>query len=176
MWMSSREMLTTIHGMGLGAVYLLLFTGVWGLLWGLRSGWVTAAGVEAHRRLARGLAWLMAVFAWLTVIAGTYIPYPWYRAQPPAGADLTHYPRSFLLAHPNLAMLHNFGMEWKEHVAWLAPILATVAAYLVSRYGARLAEDSKLRNAALTFLTLSFAAASVAGMLGAFLTKAAPVQ
>ncbi len=176
MWLSSRELWTTIHGMGLGAGFLLLFTGTWALLWGIRSGWVTTVGIEVHRRLASTVAWLMAAFAWLTVIVGTYIPYIWYRAIPPDGADLTKFPRSYLLAHPNLAMLHSFGMEWKEHVAWLAPLLATAAAYLISRFAPRMAEDSKLRNAGLTLLTLAFAAAAVAGMLGAFLTKAAPVH
>jgi hypothetical protein len=169
-------MWTTFHGMGLGTVFLLLFTGTWALLWGLRSGWVTAAGLEAHRRLLGFAAWLMAGVAWLTVIVGTYLPYVWYRAKPPDGADLTEFPRSFLLAHPNLAFLHSFAMEWKEHVAWLAPMLATAAAYLVWRYGPKLAENTKVRNGALTFLTLAFATAAIAGMLGAFITKAAPVH
>ena len=174
--MSSREIWTTVHGMGLGAVFLLLFTGTWALLWGLRSGWVTAAGLEAHRRLLAFGAWLMAAVAWLTVIVGTYIPYTWYRAKPPGGADLTEYPRSFLLAHPNLSVLHHFGMEWKEHVAWLAPMLATAAAYLIWRYGGKMAEDDKVRHGALTLLTLAFAVAAIAGMLGAFITKAAPLH
>jgi hypothetical protein len=37
---------------------------------------------------------------------------------------------------PSTADWHTFGMEWKEHVAWIAPILATVAAGLVVYYGA----------------------------------------
>jgi hypothetical protein len=170
-------MWTTFHGMGLGAVFLLLFTGIAALLWGLRSGWVTAAGVEAHRRLLSCGAWLMAGVCWLTVIVGTYLPYPWYRAKPPAGTtDFAYFPRSFLLDHPNLAFLHSFGMEWKEHVAWLAPMLATAAAYLIWRYGGKLAEDDKIRKGALILLTLAFTAAAAAGMLGAFITKAAPVH
>jgi uncharacterized membrane protein len=176
MWLSYREAITTFHGMGLGAFFLLLFTGTWVMLWGLRSGWVTSVGVEAHRKLLAFGAKLMAVLAWLTVILGTYLPYTWYRAKPPAGADLIHFPRSFLLANPKLAFLHSFGMEWKEHVAWLTPILATAAAYLIWRYGGKLAENAKVRNAALTLLTLSFVAAAIAGLIGAFITKAAPLR
>lgn len=176
MWLSYRAAITTFHGMGLGALFLLLFTGTWVLLWGLRSGWVTETGLEARRKLLVFGAWLMAIVAWLTVIIGTYLPYTWYRAQPPAGADLTHYPRSFLLANPKLAFLHHFGMEWKEHVAWLAPILVTAAAYLIWRYGGKLAQNAKVRNAALTLLTLSFVAAAAAGLMGAFITKAAPLH
>jgi hypothetical protein len=67
-------------------------------------------------------------------------------------------------------------MEWKEHVAWLAPMLATAAAYLIWRYGGKLAEDDKIRKGALILLTLAFTAAAAAGMLGAFITKAAPVH
>ena len=57
--------------------------------------------------------------------------YPTYRAPPPEGtSDLTDYPRSFLLSDTTLEVWHEFGMEWKEHVAWLAAILATVAAFM----------------------------------------------
>lgn len=176
MWLSSREWWTVIHGMGLGAIFLLLFAGTAVLLWGLRSGWVTAAGIEANRRLMTFGAWLMAVVCWLTVIVGTYLPYTWYRAKAPAGADLAMYPRNFLLANPDLAFLHKFGMEWKEHVAWLAPILATAVAYVICRYGAKLADEGKIRGAMLTLLTISFATAAVAGLLGAFINKAAPIH
>jgi hypothetical protein len=36
--------------------------------------------------------------------------------------------------------------------------------------------DKRLRWMAMTLLLLAFAAAGVAGLLGAFITKAAPVQ
>jgi hypothetical protein len=85
--------------------------------------------------------WVMAIVAWLTVITGTYIVYPWYRVKPLAGAELTQCPRSDLLANPDLAAWHTFGMEWKEHVAWLSPILATAVTYVVVRYGSKLASE-----------------------------------
>jgi hypothetical protein len=110
------------------------------------------------------------------VIVGTYVVYPWYRATPPKGADLTALPRSYLLDNPNLATWHTFGMEWKEHIAWLAPMLATAVAFIVVRYGAQLARESRIRQALMTFFTLAFLAAAVAGLFGAFITKAAPIH
>jgi hypothetical protein len=77
-------------------------------------------------------AWGMTIAAWLTVITGTWIVYPWYRAKLPADADLHFFPRAYLLAEPQRAGWHTFGMEWKEHVAWLAPILATAVLYVIS--------------------------------------------
>jgi hypothetical protein len=45
---------------------------------------VTASGVtERMRRLKIGVT-AMAVVAWLTVITGTWIVYPWYRESTPA--------------------------------------------------------------------------------------------
>jgi hypothetical protein len=123
----------------------------------------------------------MAIFVWLTVLAGTYVVYPWYRAVPPAGtaktpAALAEYPKYELLASPKTAEWHNFGMEWKEHLAWLAPILATAVAVLVTRYGRRAVADAMLRRALLTLYVLAFASASIAGLLGALIDKAAPVR
>jgi len=119
---------------------------------------------------------LMAIAAWGTVITGTYIVYPWYRAAPPAGANLIDYPRYYLLDNPNLAAWHTFGMEWKEHVAWFAPILATVVAFIVLRYGKKLAEMPYLRNVVIISFVLAFTAAAVAGLFGALITKAAPIH
>lgn len=172
---TSRELWMVIHGMGLGAIFLLAYAGGFAGLWSFRSEWVTPAGAaERLRRLIFG-TWIMAITAWLTVISGTYTVYPWYRAKPPEGADLEGFPRNYLLANENLAGWHTFGMEWKEHVAWLCPILATAVAFVVARYGRQLMDEPKLRVALLILFTLAFAAACVAGVLGAFITKAAPI-
>jgi hypothetical protein len=176
MTLTERELWTVIHGMGLGTIFLLAFSGGLAGLWSLRPEWVTAAGI--HERLHRLIAgtWIMAIIAWLTVITGTYTVYPWYRARPPSGADLTNFPRYYLLANPNLAEWHRFGMEWKEHVAWLSPILATAVAYVVIRYGARLANEKKIRQALIVLFTIAFLAAGVAGLFGAFINKVAPIR
>lgn len=171
-----RELWTLIHGMVLGAAFLLAFAGNLAGLTGLRPESVTAAGIQERLRCLNVGVWVMAAVAWLTVITGTYCLYPWYVARPPEGADLRLYPRSFLNADPNLAVWHTFGMEWKEHIAWIAPILATVVAYLVWRYGPQIARTRHLRAILIALFTLVFVTAGIAGLFGALVTKAAPLH
>ncbi len=187
MWLTARELWTALHGMCLGALFLLSFSGVMVELWSLRKELVTEAGIQKSvLRLIIG-TWTMAVVAWLTVITGTYIVYPWYRAKPPvqpaqvvsAAAeknDLTRYPKAYLMANPKTAQWHTFGMEWKEHIAWFSPILATAVAFVVSCYGGQLAKDKLLRWALMMLFAISFGTAAVAGLFGAFITKAAPLH
>jgi hypothetical protein len=66
-------------------------------------------------------------------------------------------------------------MEWKEHIAWISPILATVAAFLVLYYGPVLARNARLRRTTMVVFVGAFLAAGVAGLFGALITKAAPV-
>jgi len=176
MELTAREMWAVIHGMVLGSLFLLAYAGGLAELINLGSEWATETGIAKRvRRLIMG-TWVMAVVAWLTVITGTWIVYPWYRATPPAGADLHMYPKGLLVSKVTTAGWHNFGMEWKEHVAWLAPILATAVAYMVTRYGARLAKDKQLHSAVIVLFSVAFFAAAVAGLFGAFINKAAPIH
>jgi glucan phosphoethanolaminetransferase (alkaline phosphatase superfamily) len=66
-------------------------------------------------------------------------------------------------------------MEWKEHVTWAAPILATAAAFLIVYYGPRLIARPWLRAAVIAMFVGAFAAAVVGGAFGAFLNKIAPI-
>jgi len=183
MEVSGRELWTLVHGMGFGAAYLLAFAGGLAGLYSLRPELVTPEGItERTRRLRWGIG-LMAALVWLTVLVGTYIVYPWYRATPPEAVDktvqseeLSQFPRSYLLASETTAEWHKFGMEWKEHIAWIAPFLATAVAYAVLRYGGALAQDDRARKMLMTLFLISFAIAGVAGLLGALITKAAPVS
>jgi hypothetical protein len=173
--LTAIELWTALHGMVFGAVFLLAFAGGLAGLYGLRSEWLTTAGIKDDvRRLTAG-TWIMAIVAWLTVIVGTWIVYVPYRAEPPEGADLTKYPKSYLTSDPSTAGWHEFGMEWKEHVAWISPMLATAVAFVVLYYGLELAERPYLRRALIVLFTLSFVAAGIAGLFGAFITKAAPL-
>jgi hypothetical protein len=175
MKMTPIELWTALHGMVLGAVFLLAFAGGLAGLYGLRREWLTTAGIKDDvRRLAAG-TWIMAIAAWLTVIVGTWIVYIPYRTEAPEGADLTKYPKSYLTANPDLAAWHNFGMEWKEHVAWISPMLASAVAFVVLYYGLEIAERPYLRRALIVLFTLSFVAAGIAGVFGALITKAAPL-
>jgi len=164
-----REWWTLIHGMVLGAVFLLAFAGGLAGLWSLKANLVTPEGVvERMRRLKVGVV-AMAAAAWLTVITGTWIVYPWYREDVPESA------RSQLLADPDRMDWHKFGMEWKEHIAWISPMLATVVAFIVLYYGTNLIRHDRVRKTAITLFVLAFAFAAVAGALGAFITKVEPV-
>src|SRR6266542_108830 len=151
MSLTDRQLWTVIHGMVLGALFLLAFAGGLAGLYSLRWELVTPTGLrERLPRLEIGTV-VMAVVAWLTVITGTWIVYPWYRA------PIKESPRSLLLADPSRALWHNFGMEWKEHVAWLAPILATAVAFVVIYYGPRLASEPRIRRALIVLFVLAFA-------------------
>jgi len=169
MELTNRETWTLIHGMILGSLFLLAFAGGLAGLYSLRSELVTEAGMlERVRRLKIGTS-AMAVIAWLTVITGTWVVYPWYRE---ATDDS---PRSILLSDPSTEDWHKFGMEWKEHVAWIAPMLATAAALLVAYYGVTLVRNRTLRTITIVLFVGGFVTAAVAGLLGALITKAAPV-
>jgi hypothetical protein len=170
MHFTDREWWTLLHGMVFGAVFLLAFAGGVAGLYSLRSEWVTPAGIrERVRRLKIGVV-AMAVAAWGTVITGTWIVYPWYRD--PAKTS----PKSIILSSSSTKDWHEFGMEWKEHVAWFSPILATVVAFIVLYYGVNLVRHDRVRRTALTLFVLSFVFAVVAGAFGAFITKVAPVS
>ena len=182
MELTDRELYTVLHGLILGTLFLLAFGGGLAGLWSLRDRLLTSAGLqERSPRLLIGTS-VMAIVAWLTVITGTFIAYPWYRAAPPESIDradpsqLADFPRYLLLAQEKTAQWHEFGMEWKEHVAWLAPFLATAVAFAVLYYGVQLARRDEIRKAVIVFFALAFAAAGAAGLFGAFITKAAPVS
>jgi hypothetical protein len=173
--MTAIELWTALHGMVFGAVFLLAFAGGLAGLYGLRHEWLTTAGIKDDVRLLTAGTWIMAIAAWLTVVVGTWVVYVPYRAEPPEGADLTNYPKFSLTSDPSTAGWHEFGMEWKEHIAWISPMLATAVAFVVLYYGLEIAERPYLRRALIVLFTLSFVAAGIAGLFGAFITKAAPL-
>lgn len=170
MHLTGREWWGIIHGMGLGALFLLAFAGGLAGLYSLRPGLLTEQGiVERTRRLKLG-TWGMAIVAWLTVFTGSWIVYPWYRDVASTS------PKSLLLANPSTADWHNFGMEWKEHIAWISPLLATAVAFTVVYYGTSLVKHQGVRKALMAFFTAAFLIAAIAGAMGAFITKVAPVS
>lgn len=170
MELTNRETWTLIHGIIIGSLFLLAFAGGLAGLWSLRSELVTSVGItERIGRLVVGTTG-MALLAWFTVLTGTWIVYPWYRDKSPDS------PRSQLLADPSTADWHEFGMEWKEHIAWVAPMLATAAAFMVLYYRSDLVRNRTARRITLILFVAAFATAAVAGLFGALITKAAPVR
>ena len=177
MEITTRDLITVVHGMGLGALFMLAFSAAIAGVYRISApGASTQMSPREQTVLQLALA-AMVILAWLTVFSGAYIVYPWYRAVPPAGVtDLAEYPRRLLLSNNKTSEWHNVGMEWKEHVAWLAPIAITMVAYVISKYGRSIAQHPKMRAAVLTFAIAAFAATGVAGAFGAFLNKYAPVR
>lgn len=168
MTLTDREWWAVVHGMILGAIFLLAFAGGFAEFWSLREGELSEAGVVRRTRRLEVGTWLMAAAAWATVATGSFIVYPWYREDPGG-------PRFDLLANPDTADWHSFGMEWKEHVAWIAPLLATAVAFTVTYYGTSLIKHQGVRKGLMVFFTAAFLIAAIAGALGAFITKVAPV-
>ena len=184
---TNRESWTLIHGRVLGTFFLLAFAGGLAGLWSLRTEYVTSPGItERVRRLRLGTS-AMAIAAWATVITGTWIVYPWYREQL-AGEDGVGCegayvptddcsPRDFLLSNAsgNTEDWHKFAMEWKEHIAWASPMLATLAAFLVFYYGPALARNRTARLLVIAVFVSAFTTAAIAGLFGALITKTAPI-
>ncbi len=171
-----RGLWTMIHGMGFGALYLLACSGALVELY-RRYAPGAAATSERDERFIGAYLLAMAVLAWLTVLTGAYIIYPWYRALPPPGAsNLAEFPQRLLMSNPATIGWHSIGMEWKEYVAWLAPISITMAAAVCLRYGRRLRDFPQLRNAVLGFVWASLLAAGIAGFFGAEIDDHAPVN
>ena len=120
MEISARALWTSIHGMGFGALYLLACSGAVVELWrryGRAGGESANARDETFLRVYLGA---MAVLAWLAVLSGAYIVYPWYRAAaPPGTVQLAGYPQALLQSSPATSAWHSIGMEWRSRTrAW----------------------------------------------------------
>jgi hypothetical protein len=177
MEITARGLWTLIHGMGFGALYLLACSGALVELYRRYSPQNLAPLVQNEEKFLRIYLVAMAALAWLAVLSGAYIVYPWYRAAPPPdAANLAAFPQRLLMASPTTSGWHSLGMEWKEHVAWIAPISITMAASVVLQYGRGLKNHPQLRAAVLVFVWTSLLAAGVAGFFGAMINKNAPVE
>ncbi len=164
-----RESWVLIHGSVLGTLILLGFAGGLAGLIRLRPQKLSAGSVRGRVKGLKVAVVTMAVGLWGTVLTGTWIVYPWYREAIPES------PRSILLANPATEQLHHFGMEWKEHVAWISPILATVVAFIVIYFGSGLIRHERIRRTALLLFSLAFLFAVVAGTYGTLIAQHAPV-
>jgi hypothetical protein len=99
----------------------------------------------------------------VTCLSGTFFGYAGYRAEPPPGArSLQLYPQEYLLHSARLAFWDNFAMEWKVHVGWTTPFLATAVAFVALRYRRRLVADPLVRKVMTIMLLIAFAGALVA--------------
>ena len=86
MELTFRDVVTVLHGMGFGALFMLAFSGAIGVIYATAIGGGAWSSTRRHERMFRIYLISMAVLSWLTVLSGTYLVYPWYRAKPPTGA------------------------------------------------------------------------------------------
>jgi hypothetical protein len=177
MEISTRDLWTVLHGMGFGALFMLAFSGAMAELYRMSAPGVVVQASRREQSLLNLYLAAVVILAWLTVFSGAYIVYPWYRAVPPAGVtNLADYPRRLLLSSGKTSEWHNIGMEWKEHVAWLAPIAMTMVAYVTWKYQQTIIKPRNMRASVLVFVLAAFVATGIAGAFGAFLNKYAPVH
>jgi hypothetical protein len=144
-----------------------------------RSAYVEQPSKLTPKGYSRERLYLICIvgLGWAAVLTGAYIIYPWYRAIPPAGvANLALYPRFLLKSSPTTAGWHDLGMEWKEYIAWMAPIVMTMVTYVLTKYRLTIREHPQVRTAVLAFALVAFGAAGVAGFFGVMLNKYAPVN
>jgi hypothetical protein len=173
---SEISILTMIHGIGLSGGALLGMAAVLFYLMAVRPADAAAVTSRQSRWLAT-VAALTAVSLWLAVIVGTYVIFPQYRVPPPEGViDLAAYPRALIMADPENRWLHAFAMETKEHLPWIAAMLATAAAAVLVHQRARLLADGALRRASIGLLAASIVIVSYVALLGVFVNKFAPLE
>jgi hypothetical protein len=174
---TARALWTLIHGLGFGALYLMACSGALVEMYRFSSSSSSTEPNPVHERFLKIYLLTMVVLAWAAVLTGAYVIYPWYRAAPPLGTtELSMFPQRLLMSSSTTRGWHSLGMEWKEHVAWLAPISITMVAFVFIRYGRALKRHRQLRAAVLCFAVVSFVAAGIAAFFGAMINKYAPVQ
>ena len=176
MLFSERSIWTMVHGIALGGAALLGLAAALFYLYAVRpTQQRTVNPTETGAFVA--LTVFTAAMLWLTVILGTYIIFPPYRAAPPPGTtDLSAFPRSLVLANPGTAWLHAFAMEAKEHMPWIASMLTTAVAFTAVRYRRTALTAPDVRRLSFTLLAVSFAIVAFVSLLGVFVNKIAPLD
>ena len=173
MLFSDRSLWTMLHGIVLGGGAMLALAAA---LFALYTARRRAPQLPGEGNALACLTTAIAAMLWLTVIVGTYLVFPPYRATPPAGvADLAQYPRALILSRSDTAWLHAFAMESKEHMPWIASMLATAAAFVFIRHRTTVLNDAPLRAMAMRLLAICFVLAAFAALLGIFVNKVAPL-
>jgi hypothetical protein len=171
-WILTAELLTTrqlffLTHSTFGIIIVHAFGGGLGTL-------LTSGDSRMKDRIRKLSTASLAVVAWLASGIGTWFGYAGYRAPVPPGGDISMYPRDYLLSSPHLAFWETFAMEWKVHIGWTTPFLATAVAFTALRYRRRLVADRLVRKVMTIMLLLAFAGALVAAGLGAVVNVTAP--
>lgn len=177
MLFTDRSLWTMVHGIGLGGAALMGLAAALFYLYATRTSNGTQPFAPHGPRALAVLTVLTAVALWLTVLGGTYIVFPPYRAtRPPGVTDLSEFPRSLIQASPDTAWLHSFAMESKEHMPWIAAMLATAVAMVCVRYRRKVLTDPPLRTMTTILLAICLGLVSFVSLMGIFVNKVAPLQ
>jgi hypothetical protein len=164
--LTTRQLFFMVHS-GLGIAMVHAFGGGIGTL-------ITGGDSPMKDRIRKLSTAALALVAWLASIVGTWGGYAGYRAKMPPGGDIAMYPREYLMNSPGLAFWETFAMEWKVHVGWTTPFLATAVAFVALRYRRRLVADPLVRKVMTMMLLIAFAGALVAAVMGAMVNVTAP--
>jgi len=160
---------TSLHGVVLGATFLLLLIVTFTALIRLQSTALTPEGVRVRLRwLKRGLL-LMMLVGWTAIALGTFVIDGWFNKHTAAS------PYTILNASGWWAWQERV-MEWKERISWVSVVLASVAVYLVFYYDRQLADDRRARSLVLSLYTVALSAGSIAGVMGVLLAKLVPLR
>ena len=176
--LSDRSLWTMVHGIVLAGGGLMgLAAALFAMSAMMRPAEGSRQAADNSARSLGNLTVFIAMMLWATVITGTYVIFPQYRATPPEGVtDLAAYPRAQLTSNPDTAWLHGFAMESKEHMPWIATMLATAVAFVSVRCRSTLLEDARLRRMTLVLLAICFGLVAFTGLMGILVNKAAPLQ
>jgi hypothetical protein len=176
MLFTDRSIWTMVHGIGLGGAALMGLAAALFYLYATRTSYASPIAAANPSRALAGLTVFTAVILWVAVLVGTYIIFPPYRATPPDGVtDLAQFPRSLIQASADTAWLHSFAMESKEHMPWIASMLATAVAFVAVRYPVQVLQDAAVRNMAAILLAICFSLVSFVSLMGIFVNKVAPL-
>ncbi len=171
-----RDLMTMVHGMAFGVFFMMAVFALVVMLWRSMHEHHAPGLTERGHRWEFAYLTVTVTLGWAAVLSGAYIVYPWYRAAMPMGADLSLYPKALLLSKTQTAGWHTLGMEWKEHIAWIAPMAMTAVAYVLVRYRGAVEAHRALRRRVLVFAAVALLSTGVAGMFGALIDKAAPMD
>ncbi|MEX0600628.1 MAG: hypothetical protein WD423_12520 [Rhodothermales bacterium] len=174
---TDRSLWTMVHGIALTGAAMMALSAVLFSLLTLHAGNIDEQAASIQSRYVAWLSVFVSVMLWSTVLVGTYVIFPSYRAVPPEGvADLGMFPKALIQANPATAWLHSFGMETKEHVPWITAMLATAVTFVSIRYRAQLLRDATLNKAAAWLIGICLVLVSYVALLGVFVNKVAPLE
>ena len=178
MWLfTDLSLWTMVHGIVLGGAAIMALSAAMFALYAARRSDGAPVSATGEPQSIGGLTVFIAAALWLTVLVGTYVLFPPYRATPPVDAtDLAKFPRSLILSNPETIWLHAFAMETKEHAPWIASMLATAVAFVSVRYRWQALRQAQLRDFMVALLAICLVLVAFVAVMGVFVSKVAPLQ